>query len=84
MDIKNAFLNDFIEEKVSINNLQVLKTLLNYIMFSNFKRLFMVLNKLLELAMKSWATFFLENGFVKGKVDTTLCRKKNYVDTWCY
>ena len=48
MDIKSAFLNGEIEEEVLSNNLPTLSILRNQIMFTNFTKLFMVLNKLLE------------------------------------
>ena len=50
MDIKSAFLNvEIEEEEFMLNNLPDLSILRNQIMFTNFTKLFMVLNKLLEL-----------------------------------
>ena len=50
MDVKSAFLNGFIEE-VYVKQPLVLKTPSSQTEFLSFKRLCMVLNKLLELGM---------------------------------
>jgi len=40
----------------------------------------MVLNKLLELGMIDLTIFLIENGFSRGKIDTTLFRKTHNSD----
>ena len=48
MDIKSAFLMVKLRRKFMLSNLPALSILRNLIMFTNFTKLFMVLNKLLE------------------------------------
>ena len=42
MDVKSAFFNGFIQEKVYVEQPSVLRILKNLIMFINFKKLYMV------------------------------------------
>ena len=42
MDVKSAFLNGFIQEKMYVEQPPILRILKNLIMFINFKKLYMV------------------------------------------
>ena len=46
-----------------LSNLPVLRILKNQIMFTNFKKLYMVWNKLLELGMKDFQSFLWKKDF---------------------
>ena len=63
MDVKNAFLNNFIQEKVYVEQSPVLRILKNQIMFINFKKLYMAWNKLLELDIKGFQKFLWKKSF---------------------
>ena len=85
MDNKSAFLNGEIEEEFMINNLLALLIVRNSTMFTNPTKLFMVLNKLLELGINAWLSFFLKKGLklvklilhslLKGLMENYLCAK---------
>ena len=53
MDIKSTFLNSEIEEEDYVKQPPGLLIPRNLIMFTNFTKLFMVLNKLLELGINA-------------------------------
>ena len=80
MDVKSAFLNSFIEEKVYVEQPPG---------FENFEfpnHVFKLSKALygLKQASRAWykrlSNFLLEKGFSKGKVDTTLFIKKTKND----
>ena len=80
MDVKSAFLNDFIEKEVYIKQPPgfVDPTHPNFI-FKLEKALYS-----LKQARRAWyerlSSFLISNGFVKGKVDTTLFTKHVHSD----
>lgn len=75
MDVKSAFLNGVISKEVYVKQPLGFEDQSIQIMFSNLKNHYMDSNKLLELGMRDWVNFMLENGFHKGQVDSTLFRK---------
>ena len=57
-----------LRRKFMLNNLQALLILRNPIMFTNFTKLFMVLNKLLELGTNAWPSSLLKKALKLGKL----------------
>ena len=80
MDVKSAFLNGFIEEKVYVKQPPGFES------FDFPNHVFKLSKVLYELkqALRAWyerlSNFLLEKGFSQGKVDTTLFIKKSNHD----
>ena len=56
-----------LRRKFKLNNLPTLLILRNPTMFTNSTKLFMVLNKLLELGINAWLSFLLKKVLKLGK-----------------
>nr|KYP59257.1 Retrovirus-related Pol polyprotein from transposon TNT 1-94 [Cajanus cajan] len=80
MDVKSAFLNEFIEEKVYIKQPLGFE---NHKLKEHVFKLKKVIY-CLKQAPRAWydrlTNFLLNNNFVRGKVDTTLFRKESGID----
>jgi len=80
MDVKSAFLNGFLNEEVYVHQP------LGFENLQKPKHVFKLTKALygLKLAPRAWyerlSTFLLQNGFSRGKIDTTLFRKINKDD----
>jgi hypothetical protein len=76
MDIKSAFLNGFLDEEM-FNNHRGLLTKLISIMFIDSQKLYMVLNKLLELGMEDLILSFFQMISLGVKMTLSFLLKRN-------
>lgn len=75
MDLKSAFLNDLISEKVSVKQSLGFEDLKHYKYAFQLKKLLYGLKKALRAWYDKLSNFLLENGLTCGQVTKTLFRK---------
>jgi hypothetical protein len=62
LDVKSTFFHGNLQEETWNNLLDMFK--MNQVVFSTLRNISMVLNKLINLGMLKWKTFFLTSAFV--------------------